>query len=153
MPIVSSNWCCLSICGKTCGKRRGGEDKRGDIEKLEVPCNRCRVFGSSHFCNHRSCGHSLGSRLGRTLKDCRGNQCDGQQDGNQAVPQPSFVWFLYHKYFSLLVYFFCLYIFYNIYIWFAKNIHTTKHGGVYMHSCIISLKNRRLSNWLLTFYC
>lgn len=36
VPIVSSNWCCLSICGKICGKGRGGKDKRGDIEKLEV---------------------------------------------------------------------------------------------------------------------
>ena len=27
----------------------------------------------------------LGSRLDRTLKDCRGNQCDGQQDGKSAA--------------------------------------------------------------------
>ena len=122
VPIVSSNWCCLSICGKTCGKRRGGEDKRGDIEKLEVPCDRCGILGSGHFRNRRSCGRSLGSRRGGGLKDCRGNQCDGQQDGKQTIEQPGLVWSLYHIFFhkdSPSLYFFS-YIYFTTYIYGLK---------------------------------
>ena len=134
-------------------KKRWGRDKRGDIEKLEVPCDRCGILGSGHFRNRRSCGRSLGSRRGGGLKDCRGNQCDGQQDGNQAVPQPAFIQFLYcifyHKYFSLLVFFF-LYIFYNIYM-VCKKIHTTKNSGVFLYIYIINQMNYCLSNWLSRF--
>ena len=56
-----------------------------------LPGDRCGILGRGHFRNRRSCGRSLGGRRGGGLKDCRDNQCDGQQDDKQAVPQPSFV--------------------------------------------------------------
>ena len=53
-----------------------------------LPGDRCGILSRGHFRNRRSCGRSLGSCRGSGLKDCRGNQRDGQKDGNQAVEQP-----------------------------------------------------------------
>jgi len=100
-----------------------------------LPGDRCGILGRGNFRNRRSCGRSFRGRRGGGVKDCRGNQCDGQQNGNQTVPQPSFVWFLYHIFFhkdSPSLYFFLIYILQQIYMVCKKENNAPPRGGAFM---------------------
>ena len=123
-----------------------------------LPCDRCGVFGRGHFRNHRSCGRSLGSRRSSRLKDCRGNQRDGQQYRKQAIPQPSFIQFLYHIFYHIFchkyflppcVFFLLIYILQQIYMVCKKENNAPPRGGAFVRYKLV--KMGFLSNWLLEF--